>query len=601
MPHRPGYLEVDGSRVCLFDVEAELSSLHWAFFDEVGTSAARFLYLAGLRAAVALTATWNTRAVSTGFIEAGLALLEKRGYGSFRIQSSSKERWTVVIDADSTLEAWAYLRRQSQAASPVCNYTRGLLAGLACIAAEPAGNPAANMVCWETECVARGDRACRFVVGSAENLIAAGYTHTIEDVSPRWALEAVNARLKLSADQLREAETRLSERQQAYQHLLDNMLDPLLVINRERKLVFCNLRFLEVTGLTEQQAMGSNPLDFVHVDDRAGVTRMFESLLAGKVKSITHTFRAGTAHKQAVFESSARTITGPDGQSAIEAICRDVTDREKTRQTLESVNKQLTTKQRIADNDLRLAKMVHESLLPKPVSNRWIDIDVKYVPVDRVGGDYCHIATVDGRYVVLTLCDVSGHGVAAALLASRVNSHLSEQEMIDPDPWSITRDMDQFLRTNFGDTGMFVTFLAVTIDLKTLTARVCGAGHPGPIVWRKGTGDAASMPSQHLPIGILDEFQRSPHFATLSLEPGDRIVLYTDGIIDVVDKRGEPLRPSGMEKLIREAADVEFFSLGDWLFNQVAGERSKHDDMTLMLVEIKERMTLRSDYSVGTI
>ena len=188
-------------------------------------------------------------------------------------------------------------------------------------------------------------------------------------------------------------------------------------------------------------------------------------------------------------------------------------------------------------------------------------------------------------------------------MASRVNSHLSEQELIDPDPWAITRDMNDFLCRNFGDTGMFVTFLAVTIDLKTLSARICGAGHPGPIVWRKETGETTSLRSQHLPIGIFEEFSRTPHFVTIDLSPGDRLILYTDGIIDSTDRKGRSLRPAGMEELIRSAGDVPLFGLADWLLGEVAveGKVCAHDDMTLMLVEVLKPLLSRSEYSVGTI
>jgi sigma-B regulation protein RsbU (phosphoserine phosphatase) len=230
-------------------------------------------------------------------------------------------------------------------------------------------------------------------------------------------------------------------------------------------------------------------------------------------------------------------------------------------------------------------------------------VDVKYVPVDRVGGDYCHFTLLEGRHLVLTLCDVSGHGVAAALLASRVNSHLSEKRLVDPDPWAITLDMNDFLRRSFGDTGMFVTFLAVTIDLKTFAARICGAGHPGPIHWSKDRGTTTCIPSQHLPVGIVEDFHRTPHFNTLQLEPGDRLLLYTDGVIEMTGPGEHPLRIAGLETLVSQAGDVPLFGLGDWILDKVTRRSSAkpHDDMTLMMVEMKNHMKSRTEYSLGTI
>jgi sigma-B regulation protein RsbU (phosphoserine phosphatase) len=596
-----GWWDHAGSRVCFFDVESELSALHWAFFDEVGTSAAHFLYLAGLRAAVALNSSFVAPHQSEGFLKAGLQFLTSRGYGTFLIDPTNAAD-VYAIRAQQTIEAWAYLRRQDRAAAPVCNYTRGLLAGVACMAVEPTGSPSRNIVCWEIECVAVGGQHCRFLVGSAENLAAQGFQPPNERLSPRWSLEALNAQLRLSADQLQETQKKLLERQREHQQLLDNMVDPLLVLDADGRATFVNLRYLETTGLSAQQAIGSRPIDMVDADDQPKVRGILDRLLNGDDERARFTFRVRTGNQRYILESSARRITGADGRPAIEALCRDVSERERDRLALELANKKLVTKQRIADNDLRLAKLVHESLLPEPIKTDAINVDVRYVPVDRVGGDYCHIANVGGRHVVLTLCDVSGHGVAAALLASRVNSHLQEQELIDPDPWALTLDMNNFLRKHFDETGMFVTFLAITVDTKSLKARICGAGHPGPIIWRKATGDVFSLRSQHLPVGILENFDRSPHFETVQLAPGDRILLYTDGIIDICGREGKPIRTKGLEELVRQSAHTPLFAWGDWLLEQVAHLASvrAHDDMTLMLVEIVKPLLSRDD-AIGTV
>jgi PAS domain S-box-containing protein len=600
---RPGWWDWNGSRVCLFNIDAELSALHWAFFDEVGTGAAHFLYLAGLRAAVALVSSLNPRRDSNSFLETALESLRERGYGSFRVVHNDPVSDVIDIAAYDTLEAWAFLRRQNIASAPVCNYTRGLLAGIACIAHEPVGSPTHNIVAWETSCLAAGHDRCLFVIGPATALAARGYKNPDEQRAPRWSLEDLNSQLRISTDQLREVQTQLFQRQQAYENLLDNMLDPLLVLDQNQSVVFFNLRFIETTGLTGDEALGMNPIELVHQDDRPKMEQTFRDLIENKTRSATVSCRIPNRRRNTVVECSARAIEGSDGSPAIQIICRDVTEREQSRLDLEAANRKLTAKQKIADNDLRLAKLVHESLLPRPLRTDSVMLDVKYVPVDRVGGDYCHFTMLDGRYLILTLCDVSGHGVAAALLASRVNSHLSENRLVDPDPWAITLDMNDFLRRSFGDTGMFVTFLAVTIDLKTFSTRICGAGHPGPIHWSKNRNVTTCIPSQHLPVGIIEDFHRTPHFNTIQLQPGDRLLLYTDGVTEMSTATGQPLRIAGLEQLIAQAGEVPLFGLGDWLYQKVIeGSHAKpHDDMTLMMLEMKQPLRTRGEYSLGTI
>lgn len=583
---KPGWWELDGERICLYDIQAELSALNWAYFDEAGISASRFLYLAGLRAAVAMINRSPAHEHAGRLFHSGLQHLTRRGYGVFRTVQEEAEVTTVL--GQDTLEAWAFRKHQSQAGGPVCNYTRGLLAGLACMALE-ARQPTGNIACWETECVAAGARACQFIIGSAEKLTQLGYQNPSEQPAPRWELEALNSQLRLSSDRLREAQSRLLQHQQAYQHLLDNMLDPLVVVDQRGTILFCNKRYLDITRQSPAEATGSRPLDFLHPDDKESARSVFRSLLDGRETTARYTFRILRGARTAVLECLARSIAGPDGEYAVEAICRDITGRERDRLALESANKQLLTKQKRADADLLLAKLVHESLLPMPVRTEKLDVDIKYVPIDRVGGDYCHIDMVGDRYAVLTICDVSGHGVAAALLASRVNSHLRSQDLVTPDPWFITNDLNDFLVTHFGETGLFVTFLAAVIDLSEMTVRFCGAGHPGPIIVHPDARPPTVIKSVHLPVGVTRHFHREPRVISIPLTPGDRIVLYTDGLVEFVNDQGKLDRIDSMVDVVASTASAGLFEWGDALLAQLAAKRigKPQDDMTLMLAEIR--------------
>lgn len=587
-PIRPGWLEWESSRVCLFDAETELDALHRAYFDEVGAGAANYLYLAGFRVA----ASWSARLQGVGALTlmwASLDMLEQRGLGAFRVQEHDLVTGRVTVVGSETMEAWSWHRRHGKSKKSVCHYTRGLLAGLWCFSLGESEMSASDLVCWEVECAATGAKECKFEIGSARVLRENGFEDPAATSAVRWELLELHRRLISSSERLTTLENELAIRERAYQDLLDNMNDILLVLDHEKRVVFCNERFLEYTGLTLSEAIGSSPMARIVPEDRERVEHVYDAMLAGTMKESTYRFRVQRPTGILVMESSARTIAGPKGEVAIELLGRDVTEQEKARQELEDAHALLVRKQQIADNDLRVAKLVHESLLPKPVSMPEIDLDVKYVPVERVGGDYCHFQFTQDHHCVVTLCDVSGHGMASALLAARVSSQVRMFCVNNSDPLEITKQLNEFLLNNFESTGLFVTFFALSIDLETLSVRYCGAGHPGPLVMRKHSGAIETLSSQNLPVGILPEFLRQPPMGETKIEPGDRILLYTDGLSETMNAEQGPLHPEGLERYLRDGAGISLFQLGEWILRQVDEFRTgaRHDDMTLILLEAK--------------
>lgn len=583
-----GWILWRGRRVSLFDARTQLDAIHRAYFDEVGSGAENFLYQSGLRSA----ADWSVARAQDAPLESferGLERLRELGFGNFRLDSSDLTAGKASVSSDDSLEADSVVARHGRRDRPHCHFTRGAIAGLWCFALGSDRPLPDDLVCWEVECTAAGGQECRFEIGSAQELRERGFVDPSGSEAVRWELLELSRRLQTSSRRLTTLESELAERERAYHNLLENINDVLIVLDRNKRVVFCNRRFLESTGLTLSEAIGSSPLDRIVEADRKRVEKIYDSMLDGRIPAATYQFRVkrpqGTLH----IESSARPVRGRDGEMWIEALGRDVTERERVLRELEAANAALTRKQQIADNDLRMAKLVHESMIPGPVQRPELDVDVKYVPVERVGGDYCHILFPSERHCVLTLCDVSGHGMASALLAARVSSLVRTLSATQTDPQRITVDLNRFLRKHFADTGLFVTFFALTIELRTFDVRYCGAGHPGPILLR-GSGAIETLASQNLPVGVVDEFLRSPACGEVRLEEGDRILLYTDGVTETIGRDEQPLRASGLAALFQEASSRPLFDVGDWLLSKVADFRdgAPHDDMTLLLVEAKK-------------
>ncbi|MBC7239729.1 MAG: serine/threonine-protein phosphatase, partial [Chloroflexi bacterium] len=146
---------------------------------------------------------------------------------------------------------------------------------------------------------------------------------------------------------------------------------------------------------------------------------------------------------------------------------------------------------------LAVAAIVHRSLLPRPVRHERVWIDVRYVPVEQIGGDYCQVRFSDQVTCYITMCDVTGHDVAAALLATRISSEVRYGILYRRDPVEIVRSLERFTGEYFSETGLLLSFVAARIDLERMELTWSGAGHPSPLLIRQKTREVECLKSQH--------------------------------------------------------------------------------------------------------
>jgi sigma-B regulation protein RsbU (phosphoserine phosphatase) len=139
---------------------------------------------------------------------------------------------------------------------------------------------------------------------------------------------------------------------------------------------------------------------------------------------------------------------------------------------------------------------VHESMLPKPVRHERIDVDVRYLPIKAVGGDYCQLRITEDSRCYITMCDVTGHGIGPALLATRVSSEVRHGILSGLAPRQIVDALNGFIIEQFQGTELYLTFIAARIDLEERSITYCGAGHPSPLLIRQASGEVLPLESR---------------------------------------------------------------------------------------------------------
>ncbi len=215
--------------------------------------------------------------------------------------------------------------------------------------------------------------------------------------------------------------------------------------------------------------------------------------------------------------------------------------RVQTQLSLKRANDALAAAHARMKRDLDAAARVQGALLPSsPPENDKVNVAWAYHPCDELAGDALNTFSIDDRHICLYLLDVSGHGVPAALLSVSATRNLTpasdrssiiREQTVESAHCAILPPAEVARRLNVlypmeSNGSHYFTMVYGIIDAQTGRFRFTSAGHPGPIVVRRG-GAAELIDTSSFPIGIVDdgEYEESE----VQLNPGDRLYLHSDG------------------------------------------------------------------------
>jgi serine phosphatase RsbU (regulator of sigma subunit) len=249
----------------------------------------------------------------------------------------------------------------------------------------------------------------------------------------------------------------------------------------------------------------------------------------------------------------------------------------------------LESLQEVMDIELALAQRVHESLLPRDVATAEVQVVVRQIPCSFVGGDYLHVSFPAPDVLYLCVGDVSGHGVSAALVVSRIHGLVEELVLAQRSPADLLQDLHQGAVRVLGDTPLFLTFAACRLDLVGGRVDYATAGHPPQLLVRPG-GAVERLSTAHGLLGTShSEVLGTLPSESAALRPGDTLVLFTDGLFEVAPRGGggERLGESKLSEEIRRLAHRGPAEIAEEVLRRVTAfgrEGPFEDDVSLVVV-----------------
>jgi sigma-B regulation protein RsbU (phosphoserine phosphatase) len=251
------------------------------------------------------------------------------------------------------------------------------------------------------------------------------------------------------------------------------------------------------------------------------------------------------------------------------------------------------------DSDLIEARKLQQSLV-KERFRRFGSSQVSLLlrPSGHVGGDLVGFFPIDATRIALFAIDVSGHGVASALMTARLAGYLSsaspEQNIAlfetsdgtyDMHPPEVVAALMNRLILAELETETYFTMVLADVDLNGGEVRMVQAGHPYPAVMR-GAGGVDFVGQGGPPVGLLPDapYER----CVFQLAPGDRFFIVSDGVTECETPEGEMLEDEGLRSMLLHNAGLsgqEFLGALTWDLEQFAGESEFTDDVSAILFE----------------
>src|SRR5271163_488904 len=233
--------------------------------------------------------------------------------------------------------------------------------------------------------------------------------------------------------------------------------------------------------------------------------------------------------------------------------------------------------------ELTMARRIQRSILSTDVpASTSFNVVTRYVPMTAVAGDFYEVVAMDDRQAGLFIADVSGHGVPAALIASMVKLAVDSQRASFASPAELLSGINALLCRNARP--QLVTAAYAYLNCESHQLLYSAAGHPPMLLWRRG--EIIAVEENGL---LMAAFPFATYSATtVNLEARDRVLLYTDGVLEAMNSDGIEFGGDRLSALLNKSETHSISDVADLIVAEVsAWSNTQGDDITVLLCEYK--------------
>lgn len=267
---------------------------------------------------------------------------------------------------------------------------------------------------------------------------------------------------------------------------------------------------------------------------------------------------------------------------------------------LEALHQELSQAYDIMSKDLAKAAQIQQSMLPEPYVSEGVRIDWLFLPSSLLAGDMIGYFPLDDDHLAFFQLDVCGHGVSSSLISFATGKQLRQRQENDvygtaapagggakfEPPDQIIGELNRRFSNDPESESYFLTMVYGIVNGKTGDLVLSAAGHPPPLLMRATDGSFYESEVRGMPVGIM-EFSRYDS-ERLRLDKGDRLFVFTDGIIECPNPEGELFGLDRMKDVLTESAASPISEVSARLKEALRawhGNESYPDDISLLILE----------------
>ena len=369
--------------------------------------------------------------------------------------------------------------------------------------------------------------------------------------------------------------------------ILETLNDGVVIVDDCLRILFVNTVFEEMTGIPRSEIIGRDGRRLYERAEDYDLVEAFHQKAFATERTREEFFLPTKNGGRLPVVVSVRMMNRPEGSRFAVATVTDISEQKRTEAQLRTANGRLEKHQTEIEQELALAVKVQQSLAPDPLTWGRLSVDTFFRPAHTIGGDFGLVRPAGREHLNLLVCDVSGHGISSALVANRIYLETITQLSNRTPLVNVLRQLNSLVIQSIGAQGFFFTLAAARIDRAGRRAEFAGAGHPPAMIGHPGE-EPRLLLSRSMVLGTLPDAVDINSTLHVDLEAGDRIILYTDGLTDVFNSRGEMLGVEGLRNCIRETALLPFAQMKQGILDRVAAWRdgAPVDDVSLVLVDL---------------
>lgn len=241
------------------------------------------------------------------------------------------------------------------------------------------------------------------------------------------------------------------------------------------------------------------------------------------------------------------------------------------------------------EGELELSQKVQKALLPQEVpSVPGLEVAAFSQPARIVGGDYFDFFRFKDNTPGLVIADVMGHGVAASLLMASLQASLRILVTEDDCPGNVAKRLNHLFCHNINLT-KFVTLFLTRYEPDSRTLNYCNAGHNPPLLFLRNQADPISwLQPSGAAIGLVENFQFEAR--NVQVNPGDLLLLYTDGVTEARNPKEEEFGPDRLAEILSRQPDLsarELVAAVRRNLQEFTNGQPLEDDTTIVAVKVE--------------